>query len=196
MDQSTLTLLLTILVGFVLLKWFAQSDQHPSAQQLGSDGANSELAGANQNRAHPTRRGTARRPRRPVSPDMIEVVQSLAPHLHVEQIRYNLEETGSVEVTVERFLRGDDFPFPPGYRASPTEPAGDRSAGNTDPRKRNNIRPDSLLTKFNVDPEADLSGRDFKDLDTEERKQFMVWQARKSMEKRLETDERLRELLK
>lgn len=196
MDQSTLTFLVTIIIGFVLVKWFTQSDQHPSAQQLGTEGNASRSSTSNTSPSHSSRHSVARRARRTVTPDMIEVVQSLAPHLHVAQIRYNLEETGSVEVTVEQFLRGDDFPFPPGYRASPAENTGERNTGSTDPRKKDNIKPDNLLTKFNVDPNADLTIKDFKELDTDERKQFMVWQARKNMETRLKTDSRLRELLK
>lgn len=201
MDQSTLTFLITILIGFVLVKWFAQSDQHPSAQQLSTDRNNQGASSSNQQSVSATRQTASRRVRRAVTPDMIEVVQSLAPHLHVEQIRYNLEQTGSVEETVERFLRGDDFPYPPGYRASRTNRSS--AAGTTpehsDPRKKDNIKPDNLLSKFKVDSnedlKQDLSEKEFKDLDIDERKKYMVWQARKNMEKRLETDESLKALL-
>ena len=126
---------------------------------------------------------------------MIEVVQSLAPHLHEEQIRYSLQQTGSVEETVERFLRGDDFPFPPGFRA-PAAAQQQEHSGSNDPRKRDNIKPDNLLSKFKVDPNDDMSGKDFQELDLEERKRFLVWQARKNMEKRLETDTVLQSLVK
>lgn len=199
MDQSTITFLITIVIGFVLLRWFTQSDQHPSAQHLSDgNGTNGGSGVREQQQVESNHQRNPRHPRRNVTPDMIEVVQSLAPHLHVEQIRYSLEQTGSVEDTVERFLRGDSFPFPPGYRASQTSRA---SAAATqpdhggDPRKKDNIRPDNLLEKFNVDPKEDLSGEDFSELDVERRKKHMVWQARKNMEKRLENDESLRSLL-
>lgn len=203
MDQSTLTFLITIIIGFVLVKWFAQSDQHPSAQQLSNDRNNQVGSGSNQQPVSATRQTASRRVRRAVTPDMIEVVQSLAPHLHVEQIRYNLEQTGSVEETVERFLRGDDFPYPPGYRASRTNRtpagAGGTTPGQNDPRKKDNIKPDNLLSKFNVelneDLKQDLTEKEFKDLDIDERKKYMVWQARKNMQKRLEVDEDLKALL-
>lgn len=198
MDQSTVAFLVTLVIGFVLLRWFTQSDQHPSAQRLADENNASGTGGIRgQQQADMPRQRTARHVRRNVTPDMIEVVQSLAPHLHVEQIRYSLEQTGSVEETVEHFLRGDSFPYPPGFVASPVSRAspGATQQEHSDPRKKNNIRPDNLLEKFNVDPNEDLSSEDFKELDVEGRKKFMVWQARKNMEKRLETDESLKSLL-
>ncbi|QLL34708.1 hypothetical protein HG536_0H00830 [Torulaspora globosa] len=198
MDKSTVTFLVTIIIGFILLKWFTQAEQHPSARQLAGE-ETGQTRGANaghQQATESSRQFATRRVRRAVTPDMIEVVQSLAPHLHVEQIRYSLEQTGSVEETVERFLRGDDFPYPPGYRATPANRASPRgTVDHGDPRKKDNIRPDNLLEKFNVDLSEDLSGQDVKDMDIEARKKFMVWQARRNLEKRLETDESLRSLV-
>ncbi|SJM88418.1 related to Coupling of ubiquitin conjugation to ER degradation protein 1 [Zygosaccharomyces bailii] len=192
MDQSTLTFLVTIIVGFVLLKWFTQSDQHPSAQALAGQQTTNNVNRQSQ-QISSTRQRTARR-RRAVTPDMIEVVHSLAPHLHEEQIRYSLQQTGSVEESVERFLRGDEFPFPPGYRA-PAAGTQQQQAGPIDPRKKNNIKPDNLLKKFNVDPNEDLSGQDPQEMDLEQRKKLLVWQARKNMEKRLEKDIALQALV-
>ncbi|AQZ14325.1 CUE1 (YMR264W) and CUE4 (YML101C) [Zygosaccharomyces parabailii] len=192
MDQSTLTFLVTIIVGFVLLKWFTQSDQHPSAQALAGQQTTNNVNRQSQ-QISSTRQRTTRR-RRAVTPDMIEVVHSLAPHLHEEQIRYSLQQTGSVEESVERFLRGDEFPFPPGYRA-PAASTHQQHAGPIDPRKKNNIKPDNLLKKFNVDPNEDLSGQDPQEMDLEQRKKLLVWQARKNMEKRLEKDKTLRALV-
>lgn len=55
---------------------------------------------------------TPRRRKRRVTEGMIEIVSTLAPHLHRDQIRYELQKTGSVEVTVERLLKGEEFEFP------------------------------------------------------------------------------------
>lgn len=55
-------------------------------------------------------------PKREVTIDMIEVIQTLAPSLDPKQIKYDLEKTGSIEKTVENFLRGDEFPFPPSHK--------------------------------------------------------------------------------
>lgn len=187
-----MTFLVTIIVGFVLLKWFTQSDQHPSAQALAGQQTTNNVNRQSQ-QISSTRQRTARR-RRAVTPDMIEVVHSLAPHLHEEQIRYSLQQTGSVEESVERFLRGDEFPFPPGYRA-PAASTQQQHSGPIDPRKKNNIKPDNLLKKFNVDPNEDLSGQDPQEMDLEQRKKLLVWQARKNMEKRLEKDKALQALV-
>lgn len=198
MDQSTLTFLVTIIVGFILMKWFTQTDQHPSAQALEGNQTTSGGGTSSTNRRGSQQLGSTRQPshrfRRAVTPDMIEVVQSLAPHLHEEQIRYSLQQTGSVEETVERYLRGDEFPFPPNFRA-PAAAQQQDNGGSNDPRKRDNIKPDNLLSKFKVDPNEDMSGKNFEDLDLEERKRLLVWQARKNMEKRLETDTVLQSLV-
>lgn len=54
-----------------------------------------------------------RRIKREVTMDMIEIVQTLAPTLDVKQIEYSLRNTGSIEATVDDFLSGKEFPFPP-----------------------------------------------------------------------------------
>ncbi|KAL3235290.1 Coupling of ubiquitin conjugation to ER degradation protein 1 [Nakaseomyces bracarensis] len=54
-----------------------------------------------------------KRRKRRVTEGMIEIVATLAPHLHHDQIKYDLEKTGSVEATVERLLKGEEFEFPP-----------------------------------------------------------------------------------
>ncbi|CCK71388.1 Cue4p KNAG_0G03300 [Huiozyma naganishii CBS 8797] len=48
--------------------------------------------------------------KREVTQDMIEVVQTLAPNLDVEQIRASLQKTGSIEKTVTYYLAGEEFP--------------------------------------------------------------------------------------
>lgn len=52
------------------------------------------------------------RTKRVVTRDMIEIVQTLAPHLHEDQIKFSLEKTGSIELTINDFMEGKDFPFP------------------------------------------------------------------------------------
>ena len=75
---------------------------------------------AHQNRdTHSISTQSHRNSRRAVSESMIEVVQSIAPMLTVEQIRYDLETTGNVEATVNRFMELGDLPFPR-IRASTT----------------------------------------------------------------------------
>lgn len=50
----------------------------------------------------------------PVTDDMVEVVQALAPHLDADRIRYDLEKTGNIELTVGRYLQnGGKLPMRP-----------------------------------------------------------------------------------
>ncbi|SCU97356.1 LADA_0H05842g1_1 [Lachancea dasiensis] len=203
MDASTLAFFGVILTTFVLVKWLLQSESHPSALQspssTSSDG--SPVTGTGSGRSSNIS-AIRRRPRRPVTNDMIDVVRSLAPTLHEEQIRYSLEETGSVEETVEKFLRGDEFLMPPGYTGQSsntgqeTSDQRSRNVESSDPRKKSNIHPDNLLNKYKVEVDADLKGVNYPELSIEERKRFLVWQARKDMENRLENDDQLAQLLK
>lgn len=52
------------------------------------------------------------RTKRVVTKDMIEIVQTLAPHLHQDQINLSLQKTGSIELTIEDVMQGKNFPFP------------------------------------------------------------------------------------
>ncbi|CDO94689.1 unnamed protein product [Kluyveromyces dobzhanskii CBS 2104] len=208
-DHSTALFIILAITGYVVLKWFTNNnEQHPSVQnstileQSNSSSNTSAAAAPGQPR---------RRIRRRVNEDMIAVVQSLAPHLHPEQIRYDLEQTGSVETTVERFLSGRDMPFPPDYspeaetsgnsastqnQATPNSTSTNtNNTSSTDPRKRSNIKADNLLQKYNVDPQEDLSTLNPADLSIEEKKRLLVWQARKNMEAQVEKSEFLQSLL-
>lgn len=48
-----------------------------------------------------------------VTPQMIDAVQQIGPGLTREQIEYDLQRTGNVNVTVDRYLDQGSLPFPP-----------------------------------------------------------------------------------
>jgi len=197
MDSNILSIIITLLLGVFILKWFLQSDAHPSTDRInrtqvrgrGSTGQRARTSGNGRNE-------------HTVTPDMIQAVQNVAPTMDVEQIRYALKQSGSVEITVERYLRGENFPFPPNY-TPPVVPNGGRHSRDetsNDPRKRSNIKSDNLLTKFKIninDPncDAEFESVEFSDLDMDQRRRYMVWESRRKMEKRLETDSELKSLL-
>ena len=52
------------------------------------------------------------RHRRPVTDSMIEVVLTIAPTLTEEQIRLDLEKTGSVEATIDNYMANGNLPQP------------------------------------------------------------------------------------
>ena len=62
-----------------------------------------------------------------VTPQMIEIVQQVAPSLTEEQISYDLEQTGDVNRTVDRFLNHGTLPFPPGCGPTESSPANSTS---------------------------------------------------------------------
>ncbi|KAF9160470.1 hypothetical protein DFQ27_007495 [Actinomortierella ambigua] len=70
--------------------------------------------------SQPSRQGNTRRPARHVSPEMVETVKSMFPHIPTAAIHYDLQKTGSVELTCENVLRDGTLPMPPSPR--PTTP--------------------------------------------------------------------------
>ncbi|KAK9470308.1 uncharacterized protein V1510DRAFT_423394 [Dipodascopsis tothii] len=101
-DSTTTTFIACIIIGFLVVRWCVSSSSAPAPT----------AAAATPNRPAPRRRA--------VTPGMIEVVQSLAPGLTVDQIRADLERSGSVEATVERILAEGSLP---GAAPAPAAPA-------------------------------------------------------------------------
>ncbi|ODV98244.1 hypothetical protein PACTADRAFT_83559 [Pachysolen tannophilus NRRL Y-2460] len=121
MDSSTATFISILVVAFIVLKWFmAPSSTSNSPNQRASTSSNTRGQSSStsrnqiQNQQFQNReQGQQSRAHRQVTQDMIEVVQSLAPQLSIPQIRYDLERSGSVEATVERYLTEGGLPSPP-----------------------------------------------------------------------------------
>jgi coupling of ubiquitin conjugation to ER degradation protein 1 len=107
-DSSTITFFFILAIVFVVSKWvLSPGFQNSSSQTDTSTGQSRRNAQA---RDLPIAPPTYRRQ---VTASMIEVVHTLAPGLTEAQIRYDLERTGSVETTVERYLSMGSLPFPP-----------------------------------------------------------------------------------
>ncbi|KAK9239849.1 hypothetical protein V1525DRAFT_396937 [Lipomyces kononenkoae] len=114
-DSTTTTFIACIVIGFLLIRWFViPSASPPSSSNSAGAPTSSSQAG--------TESGTTYRRRRPVTQAMIEVVQSIAPTLTVEQIRYDLERTGSVELTIDRILAEGGLPLPPNAQPEAPQP--------------------------------------------------------------------------
>jgi len=109
-------LIACVIVGFVLFRWVFSSPQAPD---------NTSATRNTSSRAS----GTPAAPRRlrngrPVTNDMIEVVQAMFPQASAAAIRYDLEKNGgSVETTTEKILEEGTLPEPPAGYISPTAPA-------------------------------------------------------------------------
>ncbi|CEP22547.1 unnamed protein product [Cyberlindnera jadinii] len=149
-DNTTITFVVTLVVAFVFLRWFVNSEESEvisPLDQLDVASGDTDATGRANHDAHPIRRA--------VTTDMVEVVQSIAPHLSVEQIQYDLQRTGSVQETVERVLSEGTLPYPPGYTqrsASSGATRNDTHEANGDRRNKvDNIKSENLLKKYNVD---------------------------------------------
>lgn len=173
--SNMLTVLITLLVVFLIAKWFVNTgESHPSTRNL----VNNNNTSQTRSRQQPTRN------RPTINNTLIQQVQSVAPSLHIEQIKYALQlNNNNVHLVIENYLNGRDFPFPPGYIV-PLE-RSDTTATTTDPRKISNIKQDNLLQKFNVN---DNMSFDPNSQDLLQRKQFMIYNARQEMKQKLIND--------
>lgn len=117
---------------------------------------------------------------RPVTDLMVEVVQTIAPQLVREQIVYDLEKTGSVEITIENYMQNHSLPFPPGYQPPVSQP--------TKKEEKKTVGRINLIEKYQVDitgglpeesPEDDMNSLLLK------RKQRMILEARRKLEEKL-----------
>ncbi|CAN3358339.1 coupling of ubiquitin conjugation to ER degradation protein 1 [Diutina catenulata] len=196
MESSTLVFVLTIVVAFIFLRWLISPIPQTNEFIPGQANGQANATGARSNQSNGQAR---RRNARPVSDSMIEVVQTIAPQLTREQIVYDLEKTGSVEVTIDNFMQNQTLPFPPGYVApnvGETVGAGVASArAGANPAVRApssgkpaDFKPVNLVEKYHVDVTGPMpEDADDDDLDTLllKRKQRMILNARRELEKKL-----------
>ena len=178
MDNSSIVFILTLAVAFIFLRWLILPvpEQNELQQEL--------------NRAQNARNVQNQGPtsRRQVTESMIEVVQALAPTLTREQIIHDLNRTGSVELTVERYMETGTLPFPPGARPVPTATDEDNARN----KKPEQTKPTNLLERYDIDVtklddpiDGESSGTDLA-----KRKQEMILAARKRLASQL-TNEKI-----
>ncbi|KAK6459858.1 hypothetical protein DFJ63DRAFT_52247 [Scheffersomyces coipomensis] len=184
MDSSTIIFIATLAVAFVFLRWLITPI--PNSHELERS--------VNQYQQHQEQEPIRRR--RQVTDSMIEVVQAIAPTLTRDQIIMDLNQTGSVELTIDRYMELGGLPLPPSSSAntatttspvandSATTTSNNVSTGNasTTQKKPNNVKKSSisLLEKYNIDPDSasTSSFSNKSDLTLQERKVKMVLEAR------------------
>lgn len=150
MESATYVFIGTLIIGFLSLRWFITPIPQAVPHEV------SEL----REQLQSTRQSsTPRNNRRPVTDNMIEVVQAIAPQLTAGQIRYDLERTGSVEVTIDRYMETGSLPFPPGEQPQPHQ--------TTDDSEQHNIPPSTvtmnLIEKYGLDVDQPGESDDKKD---------------------------------
>lgn len=153
METSTIIFVITLVIAFVFLRWLITpiprdlpSEFNPNRAAEATASGSNVGAAANTTAAAAAATGSQpvqRRSRREVTDSMIEVVQAIAPQLTVGQIRYDLERSGSVEATIERFMETGTLPFPPGESPTVVNDTDSHSA----PVKAANT---SLIDKYNL----------------------------------------------
>lgn len=129
-DSNTITFLFTVVVAFVVIRWFITSETAD-----GGPGPNAAPAGEGEAAEAQPRRNLqpVQFDRRPVTPAMVEIVQQMAPHLSEEQIRYDLQRTGNIEETVERVLAEGTLPYPPEVNLRPVRAPASSSSSTPEP---------------------------------------------------------------
>ncbi|KAK9449041.1 uncharacterized protein V1518DRAFT_427480 [Limtongia smithiae] len=125
-DSAATTLIACVVLGFFLVRWLiapsASSDTRtPSSASSSSSSSSSTSSASSPSLATPPASSMFRR-RRPVTDDMVDVILAIAPQLSVAQIRHDLEQTGNVEITIERILAEGTLPMPPGVAPRPPPP--------------------------------------------------------------------------
>ncbi|ODQ61158.1 hypothetical protein WICANDRAFT_29271 [Wickerhamomyces anomalus NRRL Y-366-8] len=210
MDSSTITFIATLVIAFIFLRWFISSDEEDEATIQSTATSTSPSQSQAQDSQHDAEEQSTRqeRLRRPVTNSMIEVVQQLAPHLTVGQIKLDLQRTGSVQETVDRFLSEGTLPYPEGEgpNASRTANPAQDSRNQVD-----NIKPENLLKKYGINESkseestAAASGSSTKEKGWSEsaedrastlqqKKVDMIVKARKRLESQLKNEQDLSKL--
>ncbi|KAI5970271.1 CUE1 [Candida margitis] len=113
MDSSVVLFAVTLVIGFIFLRWLISPIPESNDLNLDTSALSKEEKDEESSSSNGTASTKKRRDKRPVTDSMIEVVQTIAPRLTVEQIRFDLEKTGSVEVTIDKYMENGDLPHPP-----------------------------------------------------------------------------------
>lgn len=152
MDNSTIVFIAVLGIAFIFLRWLIAPIPPQLPNELNEALANSSANNSNNsssnnsNSSNSNTNHTSGRSRRGASDDMIEVVQTIAPQLTRGQIRMDLERTGSVELTMERYMETGNLPFPSGESATTQTYQPDISEHSQVPKKE----PENLINKYGL----------------------------------------------
>lgn len=211
MDSTTVTFVLALVVAFIFLRWFVNSEEEPDfhgptpTRNASTTGAAAAADSGDDDDDDDSAHIRAQ-PRRQVTTDMVDVVKQLAPHVSEAQIRHDLLRSGSVEATVDRILSEGTLPFPPGYTASTATSTTTTATTNSDTRNKSKIQPENLMEKYGVDDKANATGTEKKMQWSEnaderaktlqEKKAEMILRARRRLEAQLSNQQDLSGLMK
>lgn len=187
MDSSTVLFIVTLIVAFVFMRWLVS----PVPQAI-TDNDVPSLNQLNRN-SRASASGSRRNPRE-VTDSMIEVVQSIGPHLTPGQIRMDLERSGSVQATIDRYLEMGSLPIPPNERVAPVLVANTSAKSASE-----KAEPENLIEKFGLNDKVNevngeeignkwgTSKQERSSLLTKRREE-MILKARKRLESQLKNE--------
>lgn len=138
----------TIVAGFLILRWLISPIPDPLE----------EAAAAHATQRDGRRPTPSTRSRRPVNDSMIDVVQAIAPQLTRAQIRMDLERSGLVEVTIDRFMEEGTLPMPENQNDEETEETeGNQAQSNQSNQSEggSGIKPANLIERYGLESKID-----------------------------------------
>lgn len=136
----------TIVAGFLILRWLISPIPDPLE----------EAAAAHATQRDGRRPTPSTRSRRPVTDSMIDVVQAIAPQLTRGQIRMDLERSGLVEVTIDRFMEEGTLPMPENQNDEETEGNGQgNQAQSNQSEGGSGIKPANLIERYGLESKID-----------------------------------------
>lgn len=113
MDSSTVIFVATLAIAFIFLRWLIAPIPQSNEFNIAEAAGNTSTGQESNNSSNASNTGNARSRRRPVTDSMVEVVQTIAPGLTRDQIVFDLSNTGSVELTINRYMELGNLPYPP-----------------------------------------------------------------------------------
>ncbi|KAL1918722.1 uncharacterized protein VTP21DRAFT_2744 [Calcarisporiella thermophila] len=186
--NDTVSILVAIFVVVVAFRWLMGGDSSSHRREL---------------------ENSSRTQARRVSPEMINRVHEMFPSIPISAIKYDLQLTGSCEVTCDKILQQGGLPLPPNAQASSSNPPSSTTSSTTLSARissaSNNTTPplSSLLHRYNLmgavrngfemnEPlKVWESTAEKRDEILRRRKEFMILQARSKFLKQQQEEEKI-----
>lgn len=111
MDSTAIIFAVVLIIGFIALRLIIKPLPETNDFNIDSSSLSKDEDEEPTSSSSGITSGKSRH-RRPVTDSMIEVVLTIAPTLTEEQIRLDLEKTGSVEATIDNYMANGNLPQP------------------------------------------------------------------------------------
>lgn len=182
MDSSTILFVGTLAVAFIFLRWLISPIPQSTKFNINEAVRESRSTGSSTSTSATSNSSSGTRARRPVTDSMVEIVKTIAPNLTREQIVMDLTNTGSVELTIERYMELGDLPHPPNVERTVDTPSEPVAATSSSELKSKSGKSVNLIEKYNIDINEEIDTTlDDLSVNLHRRKQEMILGARKRL---------------